>query len=255
MELFFRKYGEGSPLIILHGLYGMSDNWMTIGKKIAEKNFCVYIPDQRNHGESPHSAEFSYEILSEDLNDFIHQHSLVDPIIIGHSMGGKVAMKYAMSKQGSIKKLIVVDIGIKNYGPHEEEIVDASLSVEIEKTTSRNEIENLLLDKIKSKRVSQLMMKNVKHIEEGHFDWKLNLNSIKANFPLLFAGIKSDRQYEGSTLFVRGEMSDYIKEEDIPDIRKLFTNVKIETIPGASHWVHADKPEEFLKLVIEFIRN
>jgi len=255
VELFFRKYGEGKPVIILHGLYGMSDNWNTIGKKIAEKNFCVFIPDQRNHGESPHSAEFSYEILAGDLTDFIQQHSISDPIIIGHSMGGKVAMTYAMNHPGSIDKLVVVDIGIKNYGPHEEELVDALISVNIENTSSRNEIENLLLDKIKSIRVSQLMMKNVKRISEGHFEWKLYVKAIKENFSLLFAGIESGMQYDGDVLFIRGELSDYIKDEDVPGIRKLFTNVKIRTIEGASHWVHADKPEEFLKLVLEFISN
>jgi len=253
MDLFYRKYGEGKPIIILHGLYGMSDNWMTIGKHLAEHNFAVYIPDQRNHGDSPHSDDFNYEVLGNDLNDFIGQHSLADPIIIGHSMGGKVAMNFALKHRDIIQKLIVVDIGIKQYPAHDDEIVDALLSAEIETASSRNEIEDRLAKKIKNSRVRQLMMKNVRRVAEGDFDWKLNLRGIKNNFLSMFEGVASDYPYPGRVLFIRGGLSLYIQDEDLPGIKKLFLNAEFATIAGASHWTHADKPEEFLEIVTSYL--
>jgi esterase len=253
MNLFFRKYGEGNPVIILHGLFGMSDNWMTFGKLLAENNLCVYIPDQRNHGESPHSDEFNFTTLSEDLGDFIKRHSLLYPIIIGHSMGGKVAMNFALQHPGFIHKLVVADIGIKKYSFFDNGIIDALSSIDIENARSRSEIENQLLKNIKSKRVALLMMKNVKHIADNRFDWKLDVISIKKNFQHMFERVTSDQQYHGEVLFIRGSLSDFILDEDFSDIRELFPNAAFQTIEGASHWIHADNPIEFLKTIIEFI--
>jgi len=255
MELFYRKYGEGQPLIILHGLFGLSDNWVTIGKKIAENNFCVYIPDLRNHGNSPHSDEFNYKILSDDLNDFIKLHSIVSPVIIGHSMGGRVAMNFALNYTDKISKLVIVDIGIKEYEHNDLEIIDAIKEVDIKSILSRKEIEKQLSGKITDQQLRQLFMKNLKRKDDSQFEWKFNINSIKKNFNSIFIKLSCEKPFSGQTLFICGELSNYIMDKDTPEIKELFPTAIFEKIPYASHWVHADNPEEFYEVVLKFIEE
>jgi len=256
MKLFFRKYGTGDPLIILHGLFGMSDNWVSIGKKIADNGYCVYIPDQRNHGSSPRSNDFNYDFLAEDLEEFILQEGISNPVIIGHSMGGKAAMTFALSHPDKIKKLIIVDIGIKKYPVHDKEIIDALFSVNIETATSRTEIEEQLSVKISDFRVVQLLMKNLTRTEDNSFEWKLNVTAIRKNFSSVFENVPFENSpYQGSVLFIRGEKSFYIMEKDIPEIKVVFPNSIFETIPGASHWVHADNPTAFLEVLMHYLLN
>jgi len=255
MELFYRTYGEGKPVIILHGLFGISDNWVTIGKKLAENNFCVFIPDQRNHGKSPHDDNFNYNLLSEDLQEFIIQHQIKKPIIIGHSMGGKVAMNYTLKHPESVDKLIVVDMGIKENPPHQNEIFDVLLPIDPGEFSSRAEIENYLSNKIKNPRLVQLLIKNFHLTFDSGFEWKLNLKSIKENYSHILDEITSTSSYNGSVLFIRGELSGYIVDEDLPELKKIFPQAVFKTILGASHWVHADKPIEFYDLVMDFLKN
>ena len=256
MKLFFRKYGTGNTLIILHGLFGMSDNWVSVGKKIADKGFCVYIPDQRNHGSSPRSNDFNYDFLALDLEEFILQESITNPVIIGHSMGGKAAMTYALSHPGRIKKLIIVDIGIKKYPIHDKEIIDALFTVNLETATSRAEIEKQLSVKISDFRVVQLLMKNLSRTEDNSFEWKLNVKVIREKFSSVFENVRCDNSpYAGSVLFIRGDKSFYINEKDIPEIKVIFPNSIFETIPDAAHWVHADNPTAFLEVVMEYLNN
>ncbi len=255
MKLFYRKYGEGQPLIILHGLLGLSDNWVTIGKKIAENNFSVYIPDQRNHGRSPHSDEFNYKVLSEDLNDFIELHSIKNPVIIGHSMGGRVAMNLALHYPEKISKLIIVDIGIKEYAVNYTEIIDVLSEVEIRSTISRQEIEKQLSLKIPDQQIIQLILKNLKRGDDNQFEWKFNIIGIKENLNSIFESLYCKLSFTGQTLFICGELSDYIKDNDIPEIKELFPTANFKKISGASHWVHADNPKEFTEVVLKFIEK
>ncbi len=257
MELFFRRYGnEGDqPLIILHGLFGLSDNWVSFARRIAMEGFEVFIVDQRNHGHSPHSPEFNYPVLTDDLFGFISDHEIDQPILLGHSMGGKVAMGYALQYPDSVKKLIVVDIGIKSYPPRTEHlrIIDAMRSVDLSSATHRNELEQQLKPLIPSTRIRQFVMKNLHRNPDGRFNWLIDVEGIAMNIDFLMDGIEVDDKYEGPTLFIKGGASDYILREDFKAIRKNFPNAEIITIDGASHWVHVEVPERFYQLVFGFI--
>jgi esterase len=254
MNLFFRKYGEGRPVIILHGLFGISDNWVTLGKRLAEKKYSVYIPDQRNHGNSPHDDHFNYDLLSSDLNEFIAQHQLADPVIIGHSMGGKVAMNYALNFNSTMEYLVIADMGIKKYPSLPNEIFDILLAMDPGDFETRADIEKYLSSRIHNKRTVQLLIKNFHLSYDSGFEWKINLKSIRENYEGILDGIHATSSYNGKTLFIRGELSDYITDEDIPEIKKVFPRAEFKTIKGASHWIHADKPAEFLETVLQFIQ-
>ena len=253
MNLFFRKYGEGKPVIILHGFLGFSDSWVSVGKKLAENNFCVYIPDQRNHGCSPHIEEFNYTILSQDLNEFIIQHTIEKPIIIGHSMGGKVAMNYALNFKNNIEKLIVIDIGIKKYFDNHNRIIDILSIVKPNNFFSRKEIDKYLEEMFEDFLFRQLIQKNIKRNKNNSFEWKFNFESIKKNFKFIQDEIISENIFTKPTLFIRGGLSDYINLNDFQEIKKLFPNSSLYTIDGASHMVHADKPKEFFEVISNFI--
>ena len=254
MKLNFRHYGTGQPVIILHGVFGISDNWVTIGRKLAEK-FSVFIPDQRNHGKSPHSATFNYFSLSDDLLEFIQTHKLEKPVIIGHSMGGKVAMTFALEHPDMVEKLVVVDISPRKYPGRDVhfEMIEAMMAVDFDKVETRGEVEEQLKDSIPSKRIRLFVMKNLYRKTRSTFDWRLNLPALSANMDYVFDGVQSSDKYDGPALFIRGGKSDYIQDQDFPLIHKLFPQAHIETIEKASHWVHAEAPEELCALFSSFL--
>ena len=256
MKLFYRHYGEGQPVIILHGILGISDNWVTIGRRLAEK-FEVFIPDQRNHGQSPHSDTFSYYALVDDLFEFIEDHQLSKPILIGHSMGGKVAMNYTLEHPHRIDKLIVVDISVRNYPARRQhlDIMDAMLSVDFDQLFTREEIEKIISEKIKSASIAGFIMKNLYRIGKNRLAWRLNLKSIYQNIENVFEGVDLPYTSDIPTLFIKGGASDYILEEDVPLILQKFPNAIFKTIENASHWVHADAPDELCKAFSEFLRK
>ena len=254
MKLFFRHYGEGQPVIILHGIFGVSDNWVSIGKKLAEK-FSVYIPDQRNHGRSPHSVTFNYFALADDLLSFIREHKLEKPIIIGHSMGGKVAMTFALEHPEMVEKLVVVDISPRKYPGRNVhfDMINAMMAVDFDQVETREEVEKQLVESIPDKRIRLFIMKNLHRKTRHFFDWRINLEALSANMDYVFDGVESSDTYLGPTLFIRGGRSDYIQDSDTPLIKGLFPNAHIQTIEGASHWVHAEAPEELCRLFSLFL--
>ncbi len=256
MKLFFRNYGEkgNQPLIILHGLFGVSDNWATYGRRIAAEGFNVFIPDLRNHGRSFHSDVFNYPALTEDLYEFIEENEIENPIIMGHSMGGKVAMSYTLENPDSVKKLAVIDITLKSYGPRDshKRIIRAMKNIDLKNVKSRREAEEKLSEYIKEERIKLFVLKNLKRNKDGSFEWIINLKAIENNLDEMFDNIESDKVYERPTLFVRGGNSDYILPEDYKIIRKHFPNAEIVTIENASHWVHAEQPELFYQITYGF---
>ncbi|MCB0806868.1 MAG: alpha/beta fold hydrolase [Bacteroidales bacterium] len=256
MKLFYRQFGEGQPVVILHGIFGISDNWVTIGRRLAEK-FEVFIPDQRNHGQSPHSATFNYFSLVDDLREFIEDRELSHPILIGHSMGGKVAMNFAMEYPGRIEKLVVVDMSMRRYEPRQEhmQILQAMLQVDFDAVSSREEVEDIISVSVKSKRVRMFIMKNLYRINDNRFSWRLNVDSINENIDNIFEGIDSPYTFEKPSLFIRGGNSDYIQDQDFEKIQRYFPKSKLQTIEGASHWVHADKPDELCAMFSEFLEK
>jgi len=257
MELFFRRYGkEGDqPLIILHGLFGISDNWVTFGRRIADEGFDVIIPDQRNHGQSPHSDSFNYLALTDDLFELIDTLEIDQPVLLGHSMGGKVAMRFALENPGLVKRLEIVDISLKAYGdrPHHRNIIRAMQSVDLSIVKSRGEVEKQLQDKVREERIRQFLMKNLHWKDKDTLEWRINLDGIAANLGQMFDAITTSEQYGKPSLFIRGGASDYILPKDYPQIRSNFPNAEIFTIEGASHWVHAEAPEQFYQLSSGFL--
>lgn len=254
MELFFRKYGSGQPIIILHGLFGISDNWVTHAKRLGEK-YEVFIPDQRNHGQSPHHPEFSYFTLVSDLLEFMNQRQLEKAVLIGHSMGGKVAMNFALEYPHMVQKLVVIDISPRAYqlkNTHQS-ILTAINSIDLNHVHARTEIEQILKNFLANERVRLFVLKNLYRKEKGLLDWRINISSITNNIDEIAAGLVYEGAYPGPTLFIKGADSDYITPQDEALILEYFPNSFIETIEGAGHWVHADAPGTLCKLLSSFL--
>jgi len=254
MKLFFREFGQGQPVIILHGLFGQSDNWVTIGRRIADQ-FHVFIPDQRNHGQSLHTPVHSFPAMADDLAEFIEEHQIENPILIGHSMGGKVAMTYALENPGKVMKLVIIDISPRKYPERitHTQVITEMIRIDLEKIVTRTEVEKILDSRVSDTRIKMFILKNLYYKIHGKLAWRLNLEAINQNMDLLFDGISSDNQYTGPSLFIRGGKSDYILDSDIPLIKSMFPEALVKTIPGASHWVHADAPEELCYLLSGFL--
>ncbi len=256
MKLFFRHYGSGQPLIIMHGLLGMSDNWVTLAKRLSE-NYSVFLPDLRNHGQSPHSMEFNYKVMADDLGEFIVDNNLKDPVIAGHSMGGKVAMLFALNNPEVVKALIIVDMSPVAYDNHDYNfgIVSAMMSVNMNAVNSREEVSKALERNIPQEVTRLFVMKNLHRKAAHQFEWRINLSAISNNLPDLVASIESNKKYSKPALFVRGTNSEYIEESHYPLIRKMFPNSEIIPIEGAGHWVHAEKPDETLEAFDSFLKR
>lgn len=255
MELFYREYGEGRPMIILHGILGISDNWVTFARRIAHQGIRCLIPDQRNHGHSPHHRIMNYYSLTDDLAEFIRQHRLERPIILGHSMGGKVAMRYTLENPGEVDRLIVVDTSLRTYVRfhYHQGLIDAMLPVDFEKVRSRQEAEEILTGKVDDERVVQFLMKNLYWKDKTRLAWRPNLAAIYDNLENMYDGVFFSSRFDRPALFVRGGLSDYILDQDFPAIYQNFPFARIETIESGTHWVHADDPEAFFHLVSQFI--
>ncbi len=254
MKLNFKKLGNGSPLVILHGVFGSLDNWYTLGKEFS-KSFEVFLVDLRNHGQSPHADEFNYQLMSDDVVEFIQSETKVPVNLLGHSMGGKVAMELATRQSEIVTKLVVVDIGPKNYPPHHREIYEGFRSINLSKLTSRSEADQILSQSIPDFGVRQFMLKNLSRNESGGFEWKLNLNSIEKNADKIGEALPTQAKFLAPTLFIGGSNSKYILKEDEAGIRNHFPNSQVVWIEGSGHWVHAEKPNELFSTVINFLKS
>jgi len=250
MKLHYRKYGKGQPIVILHGLFGSSDNWQTLGKKFAE-NFEVYLVDQRNHGHSPKSNEFNYQLLSDDLYKLITDLELENIILIGHSMGGKTVMHFAQQHPTFIEKLIVVDIGPKAYPMHHNTALEGLNSLDLSIIKSRSQADKQLSKYIKDIGVKQFLLKNLFWVKKGQLDWRINIPVLEDKMPNIISAIP-DEIVDTPTLFIRGEKSNYIVEDDFQNIYDQFPNSEIETIYDVGHWVHAENPFSFYNIVMDF---
>lgn len=253
--LFFRKYGSGQPLIILHGLFGQGDNWSTLARQFAEQGFEVYLVDLRNHGLSPHSDVWNYQLMSDDIKELINDNDLKHVILMGHSMGGKVAMQFAIQHPELLDKLIVVDIAPKYYPVHNIDVLDALNAVDFSIVKNRKEVENILSETLTDFGIKQFLLKNIYWKENNELDWRFNLKVITKQVENVGEAIPSGTTCSTPTLFIRGEKSNYILDEDLNMIQDIFQFSKLETIAGAPHWVHAEKPKEFFECVMRFIKD
>ena len=255
MELYYRKLGNGPPLIILHGLFGMSDNWLSIASRIAERH-TVYIPDQRNHGRSPNNDRFNYQVLVDDLMQFMNLHSLNSVRLIGHSMGGKVAMQAAIKYPEKFTKLVVVDIAPKKYATHFfKSLLEQLTKINLDRVKSYSEVNEQMALKISSPLIRQFVLKNLYRDEQHNFRWRIDLNSINNNIDSIVDSSVYGGVYEDDTLFIRGGESEYVLDSDMPNIKTIFPNAQVYTIPLATHWVHSDAPDDLCAVLGDFLHD
>lgn len=252
--LFSRIEGEGEPLIIIHGFLGMSDNWKTLGSQYAAEGFLVHILDLRNHGKSFHSDEFSYEVMVDDLLDYCNHHRLNSVAIIGHSMGGKVAMLFAVTYPEKVNKLIVGDIGPKYYPPHHQDILAGLNAVDFSKQPDRAQVEETLYPFIPDFGTRQFLMKNLYWETPGQLNFRFNLRVFNEKIEQVGTALPSDSHFDKPTLFIRGGNSKYILEADIPLIQQHFPAYKLSTMPNVGHWLHAENPKLFFEETLTFLK-
>lgn len=255
MKLFYRKFGEGQPLIILHGLFGQSDNWNSLARQFSELENAVYTVDLRNHGLSPHNEEWTYQSMSDDILELINDLDLKEVILIGHSMGGKVAMQFAMNHPELLNKLIVVDIAPKYYPPHHGDILKALNAVDFNVVKNRKDAEALLSEYISDMGTKQFLLKSIYWKEDGLLAWRFNLDVITRKIETVGQETPNYSSCNTPTLFIKGERSKYILDADLQQINDLFPSSEIKTIEGAGHWVHAEKPIDFFETVTTFIKS
>jgi esterase len=267
VALNFKKSGHGAPLVILHGLYGDSDNWISIARML-EKRFTIFIPDLRNHGKSPHTPTHTYQDMVEDLIRFFNEYHIKKAIVIGHSMGGKLAMMFASEYPELITSLIVADITPKSYNYQAESyktviehelILDLMDELNLVSVNSRKEIDSFLSEKLKDSTLRQFLLKNIHRNKEGYFEWKINVPVLKYSLGLITGGVDSDWFADRKPIlgypvtFIRGLDSDYITDKDIPLIRDIYPEARVIDIPGAGHWLHAEQPGKFIEAVLSSV--
>jgi esterase len=258
MKLFYRKYGNGPPLIILHGLYGSSDNWTTIAKNLSD-SFTVYLPDQRNHGQSPHNDIHDYDSMRDDLFEMATDLGLSTFFLAGHSMGGKTAISFALKWPGMINGLLIADISpfideISRHIAYSQHltILETILSIDLAHISTRRQAELILSEKIESEKVRGFILKNLQRSGDNGFTWKINASSLLKNLDKIMEGIDrkayTDQQITGfPVIFLKGENSDYLPPADFRDIQKVFPATEFITIANAGHWIHSDRPDEVVR--------
>jgi esterase len=254
MEFHYRSWGKGHPLIILHGLFGSLDNWATMAKALAGE-FHVFAYDARNHGRSFHSGKFSYGVMADDIGTFMDQRGISSAYLLGHSMGGKSAMQFALTHPDRVDRLIVVDIAPRSYARKHDELIDAMMGLDLSRYSLRQEVDAALAGKIQSTPTRLFLLKNLARNEDGTLRWKLNLQVIRRHYGETAKGVTARGRFEKRALFIKGGKSPYITPDDRPLIKKLFPHASLLTIKKAGHWVHADAPEEIVKVVRGFLRT
>jgi len=264
MKLFYRKLGAGKPIIILHGLYGSSDNWMSIARTLSV-DYEIWLLDIRNHGHSPHSNEHTYYSITIDLIEFVKEHQLNNFTLLGHSMGGKAAMYFADSYPELISNLIVIDIAPKSYlfslelnsnTLNHKQIMQGMLALDFNGIKKREELERSLALKLNNEKIRHFLMKNVKRNSDMSFCWTLNIKALYLNIENILAEFKPLNPVKSNkfpVLFVKGSESDYINNLDTKDINSIYANLNIVEIQHAGHWLHVDQPARLCDLIFSSI--
>ncbi|MBD3583871.1 alpha/beta fold hydrolase [Flavobacterium selenitireducens] len=254
--LYSRIEGEGKPLVILHGFLGTSDNWKSLAGQYAAEGYQVHALDMRNHGRSFHSQESTYEAMAEDIQGYVEHHGLKSFDLIGHSMGGKIAMFYAVAHPGWIDKLVVADIGTKYYKPHHQDILLALNEVDFSVKPSRSDVEAIIKKHLGDDQGTiQFLMKNLYWVEPGQLGFRMNLPVLTQKIENIGQALPRDAVFSKPTLFLRGGDSRYVKDEDMPQIREHFPKAVFATIKDAGHWLHAEKPKEFFDATLYFLKQ
>jgi esterase len=250
VKINYREIGEGQPFIIVHGLFGFSDNWQSHANKLADY-YRVILVDQRNHGHSDWSELHTYDAMADDLYELIQELDLSNVILMGHSMGGKSVMRFAQKYTEVLDKLIVVDMGVKQYPMHHREIIDAILAIDLNVIHTRGGAEEELSKSISSFGIRQFLLKNLYWKEKKQLAWRMNIAVLEREMPEILKSLQEIEVFT-PTLFIRGEMSNYILDEDWSEIEDFFPDSELVSIPNAGHWIHAEAPKEFLEAVLTF---
>lgn len=251
MKLHYRSLGDGEPLYILHGLFGSSDNWQTLAKKYAE-HFEVFLIDQRNHGRSPHSDEFDYPAMAEDLLEFVFDQQHLSVNILGHSMGAKTGMFFTKERPELVDKLLAADMGVQAYEVHHQQILAGLKSIDFSVQNSRTLVESHLEKFVPEASVRSFLMKGLYWREKGKLDWRMNVDSIAQNIEKIVLEVP-EGSVDTEALFLTGGKSNYLTSDQYNMVTQHFTNATFETIPDAGHWLHADRPDQFLEKSLEFL--
>lgn len=255
MNLHYQQLGEGFPLVILHGIFGSGDNWLSLGRQFAAKHQ-VFLLDQRNHGKSPWEEEFSYQLLADDLLAFMDAHGLQQIDLLGHSMGGKVSMLFALQHPERLRRLVIVDIAPKVYQLQEHKHILSTLAgFDLNLYENRTAIDQALSVSLPDYSTRQFILKNIYRNENQQFAWRLHVQALLNNLDQIGNGIETDLRYQQPTLFINGGKSRYIQIEDHARIRLLFPKARIATVANAGHWVHAEAPDELFALVDDYLDN
>lgn len=253
MILHSQILGEGTPFVILHGFMGMSDNWKTLGNTFADNGYQVHLVDQRNHGRSFHDDTFNYDVMAEDLLAYLLHHQLDSVILLGHSMGGKTAMQFAIKYPERINKLLIADIGPKEYPQHHQDILKALATLDFNTLKTRGEADDALSKYIKDMGTRQFLLKNLYWVSKGKLGLRVNLPIVTLKISEIGKALPQEAIYNGDTLFLKGSKSGYIEEMDAMIIKKHFPNSEIKTVSDAGHWLHAENPSEFYQIVMNFL--
>jgi len=259
MEILHSKiFGENlssTPLLVFHGLFGMLDNWGSFGKELGEF-LPVHLIDLRNHGRSFHSENMSHDDLADDIANYMNHYGIEKAHVLGHSLGGKAVMQFAINYSGKVEKLVVVDIGPKAYPPHHQGIIKALETVNFDEVKSRGEVENVLTQYIPEKSTIQFLAKNLYWEENGDskkLNWRFNLKTLSEKYNQFVSNAIKFGVFEGETLFIAGEKSNYILPQDEFSIKQQFPKAKFVKIKNAAHWVQADNPVDFAVVVKDFL--
>ena len=246
-------HGQGPSFVILHGFLGMGDNWKSLGRDFSDQGFEVHLVDQRNHGKSFHDDEFSYEILVEDLKHYFDFHELSNIILLGHSMGGKTAMLFAVTYPEMVSKLIVADIAPRFYPRHHHDILNGLSALDFNIVKSRIQAEEILSNYVAHIPTRNFLLKNIYWMEKGQLALRINLEALIENIDEIGEALPTHVTFEGEALFLKGDRSEYISDEDKNAITSQFDNAMIVTIKNAGHWLHAENPKGFFEAVMNFV--
>ena len=253
MILYSKIEGNGMPLLILHGFLGMSDNWKSLGSQFATQEFQVHLLDLRNHGRSFQSKIFDYNVMAQDVKEYCDAKNLETISLLGHSMGGKVAMLFATKYPEKVSKLIIADIAPKFYPQHHQTILEGLLAIDFSEKPSRITVDSIISEYVSDFGTRQFLLKNLYWTAPDQLAFRFNLQNLVENIDEIGKALPKKNIFNNPTLFVRGGNSRYILDEDLPEIRFHFPNSELKTIPAAGHWLHAENPKLFYEIVVQFL--
>ncbi len=252
---FAELVGQGPPLVVLHGLFGSGDNWRSVLRPLTERYNVIYV-DQRNHGRAPHAPTHDYPSLAADLAELLDHQGWASATLLGHSMGGKTVMQFALTWPERVAALIVADMGMKAYSPHHRNELAGLHAVNLSQISTRQEADAALAEHVAELSTRQFFLKSLYRTEAGAFAWRFNLAGLQANYARILESVEQPgRHYAGPTLFIRGAKSKYVLDTDWPSILPYFPQAELVTIADAGHWVHAEQPAAFVAAVQDFLNR